>query len=641
MKKILSIVLIMIMALPVIGSASARSTIHKTIPTEAQKATTTPITEDFYLGSDYHEIAYGDSKVEYNGKEYKFVNDELVCGSGDKTECLSAVDGDNLNISNNKLYYFVYEDGNASVVVYDLTANTENVLFHIDADRIVNMYVINDSRIELLAGGRVYCYDFNTKSIETVETPKDVFNFIPTAYGNIYGTGSSVDAAIVFMGKVLVRHATYYSVEDGVFIATIDGTTYQMSLTEIVNRCKKNDDQNNHSVICPIQDMDEYEFFGSYNLTDVINLNSDDCEECDNAENAPAEERKKDDLRTIPYGIPITPNSRQQTMINRATEAVELIWTPKVSFSKWHSNLGTYSNDYIQNVPYTGLPYSRPGHFGNTNFYHVYIGIGSFSDGTPSSLSGFVTRVANTNDPFNQAASTTTPNIKNGGYGALYGLDCSRFVCYSWGYSFSQDHGSAGYDSDPQCYKITSKSNGSTLSMSDLAKLVPGDALVKADHHAILVTAVYKDNNGTVTRVEIMEEVSPKAHKLIFGSDDDCDYSLYYLRNTKLKPDSNDGTPYQIYRLKEYLHLSANSGSVTPNTIHIITGKTYGFFNNGVLPTPVRANYLFLGWYTQSSGGTLVTASTMVENNSARTLYAHWTLARGSKGVDQYYESGR
>ena len=117
--------------------------------------------------------------------------------------------------------------------------------------------------------------------------------------------------------------------------------------------------------------------------------------------------------------------------------------------------------------------------------------------------------------------------------------------------------------------------------------------------------------------------------------------SLYYLRNTKLKPDSNDGTPYQIYRLKEYLHLSANSGSVTPNTIHIITGKTYGFFNNGVLPTPVRANYLFLGWYTQSSGGTLVTASTMVENNSARTLYAHWTLVRGSKGVDQYYESGR
>ena len=59
----------------------------------------------------------------------------------------------------------------------------------------------------------------------------------------------------------------------------------------------------------------------------------------------------------------------------------------------------------------------------------------------------------------------------------------------------------------------------------------------------------------------------------------------------------------------------------------IITGKTYGFFNNGVLPTPIRSNYRFDGWFTKASGGVQVTANTVVDNSGARKLYAHWTYA--------------
>ena len=46
----------------------------------------------------------------------------------------------------------------------------------------------------------------------------------------------------------------------------------------------------------------------------------------------------------------------------------------------------------------------------------------------------------------------------------------------------------------------------------------------------------------------------------------------------------------------------------------------------GTLPTPIRDYYTFDGWYTQSSGGTKYTASTVVSIDADFTLYAHWTI---------------
>lgn len=43
------------------------------------------------------------------------------------------------------------------------------------------------------------------------------------------------------------------------------------------------------------------------------------------------------------------------------------------------------------------------------------------------------------------------------------------------------------------------------------------------------------------------------------------------------------------------------------------------------LPTPTRTGYTFSGWYTSASGGSQVTASTIVNIASSQTLYAHWT----------------
>ena len=51
----------------------------------------------------------------------------------------------------------------------------------------------------------------------------------------------------------------------------------------------------------------------------------------------------------------------------------------------------------------------------------------------------------------------------------------------------------------------------------------------------------------------------------------------------------------------------------------IVNGSTYGD-----LCTPYREGYTFLGWYTETSGGTKVTSSTKVEVTSNQTIYAKW-----------------
>ena len=187
--------------------------------------------------------------------------------------------------------------------------------------------------------------------------------------------------------------------------------------------------------------------------------------------------------------------------------------------------------------------------------------------------------------------------------------------------------------------------------MSDLAKLLPGDAFVSACNHAILVTGICKEKDGSIRYIETMEETPPSAIKKTYwnrsgnGSD-----TLNYLLNTKLAPGKkkNDNGvvigyyPYNIYRLKAVntaptstgkVTLNANSGIVAPKTINIGAGLNYGYFNNNTLPTPTRSGYTFKGWYTKSSGGTKITANTIVQNGNNHTLYAQWIKNGSSASI--------
>ena len=72
---------------------------------------------------------------------------------------------------------------------------------------------------------------------------------------------------------------------------------------------------------------------------------------------------------------------------------------------------------------------------------------------------------------------------------------------------------------------------------------------------------------------------------------------------------------------------NANGGTVSPTSKMVTKGAAYG-----TLPTPTRSGYTFAGWYTASSGGSRVYASTTFNRSGSQTLYARWTASSSKSG---------
>lgn len=79
-------------------------------------------------------------------------------------------------------------------------------------------------------------------------------------------------------------------------------------------------------------------------------------------------------------------------------------------------------------------------------------------------------------------------------------------------------------------------------------------------------------------------------------------------------------TLYAAWSPRSYkVTFNANGGSVSPQSSTLKYGETY------MLPTPVRDGYVFLGWYTDKSGGTLAPQTWVMNTASKLTLYAQWS----------------
>lgn len=62
-----------------------------------------------------------------------------------------------------------------------------------------------------------------------------------------------------------------------------------------------------------------------------------------------------------------------------------------------------------------------------------------------------------------------------------------------------------------------------------------------------------------------------------------------------------------------------NGGQVDTVSKLVVNGRPYGS-----VPEATRQGYLFLGWFTASSGGDQITAGTVADLAGPQTLYAHW-----------------
>lgn len=67
------------------------------------------------------------------------------------------------------------------------------------------------------------------------------------------------------------------------------------------------------------------------------------------------------------------------------------------------------------------------------------------------------------------------------------------------------------------------------------------------------------------------------------------------------------------------ISLNANGGIVSETKVTLTFGSRYK------LPTPTKENYQFDGWYTLAKGGDQITPELLINENSKKKLYAHWT----------------
>jgi uncharacterized repeat protein (TIGR02543 family) len=131
-------------------------------------------------------------------------------------------------------------------------------------------------------------------------------------------------------------------------------------------------------------------------------------------------------------------------------------------------------------------------------------------------------------------------------------------------------------------------------------------------------------SSGTVKTVQVVFGESygelPNAEKA------DYTFTGWYTEDGKKVSSSTKVTTAGNHSL--YAHWTGASVSVTlmPNGGEL-SSSHYVVYYQGTyknLPVPKRTGYDFTGWYTSESGGTLVTADTVVSRRDAHKLYAHW-----------------
>lgn len=155
-------------------------------------------------------------------------------------------------------------------------------------------------------------------------------------------------------------------------------------------------------------------------------------------------------------------------------------------------------------------------------------------------------------------------------------------------------------------YTITFDTNGGTSSDNELITDASGKL-------SSLPTATRDDYtfDGWFTAAEGGEEVTVDT---IFTEN-----TTVYAHWTKSTiPPTDEKTVYEIT-------FDANGGTSTNSELSTdADGKLSS------LPTAVRTNYVFDGWFTSVSGGAKITTDTVFTENT--TVYAHWTNSGNSSG---------
>lgn len=170
----------------------------------------------------------------------------------------------------------------------------------------------------------------------------------------------------------------------------------------------------------------------------------------------------------------------------------------------------------------------------------------------------------------------------------------------------------------------------------------PGDSLsISTEEPEIYLYAVWRAHtytiyfNGNGSTSGTMSNM----YNLEYGTSYTLNANVYKKQYT-ISFDENyeDITPTEIISNYNFSHWYGSDGNTYKNreTISNLVSTNGGSFTMSarwtggsiIVPTPKRANYEFLGWYTASSGGSLVySGGETIYPTSNKTYYAHWKIS--------------
>ena len=156
------------------------------------------------------------------------------------------------------------------------------------------------------------------------------------------------------------------------------------------------------------------------------------------------------------------------------------------------------------------------------------------------------------------------------------------------------------------------------------------NSTIYAQWSLITYTVTFEANGGTVTPSSGTTGVGGRIASFPTPTRTGYTFNGWYTESTGgtavtgITVFNANTTIYAQWTLITYtITFNAAGGTVTPASGTTGEGWTLAF-----LPTPTRTGYAFVGWFTATTGGTMVTESTVFSENT--TIYAQWTQITNS-----------
>ena len=294
---------------------------------------------------------------------------------------------------------------------------------------------------------------------------------------------------------------------------------------------------------------------------------------------------------------------------------------------------------FVYTSPFTQFVYAEPN--ADSGGYRYSFDSWSIPDGTTVTVTGNMTVTAY----FTRSALTTVTLSVDAQY-----TGC-RATIYSEGRSLTVNAGSSATFSFGQGSTVNlgasagisynfSKwtSNDSDLSTSNpysTTSLVSG-ATIKAVFAAATTTTIfyqnYNDADMTVYNVKgqtigytfSLPTNPTRAGYTFVGWFTERNGGTQITSSTTVTADSPTSL-YAHWSNSQYtLTFLPMGGTVNPGSTTVTYLSTYG---SGGWPTPSRADYDFLGWYSAANGGYRIESSDTYTDTSNKTIYAHWAAS--------------